>query len=140
MTEEQAKVREYHQRFGCTVNDRPTWAGADEHRVRVALIEEELAELRNAGEARDLVEVADALADLLYAVYGAAVAYGIDLEPVFEEIHAANLTKAGGARRDPAGLLEGTGKGIRHVKLRTPEAVDNPALRALVAAQVNASS
>ena len=81
MTEEQAKVREYHQRFGCTVNDRPTWAGADEHRVRVALIEEELAELRNAGEARDLVEVADALADLLYAVYGAAVAYGIDLEP-----------------------------------------------------------
>jgi len=63
MTEEQAKVREYHQRFGCTVNDRPTWAGADEHRVRVALIEEELAELRNAGEARDLVEVADALAD-----------------------------------------------------------------------------
>jgi predicted HAD superfamily Cof-like phosphohydrolase len=100
MTEEQAKVREYHQRFGCTVNDRPTWAGADEHRVRVALIEEELAELRNAGEARDLVEVADALADLLYAVYGAAVAYGIDLEPVFEEIHAANLTKGGGARRD----------------------------------------
>ena len=35
MTEEQAKVREYHQRFGCTVNDRPTWAGEDEHRVRV---------------------------------------------------------------------------------------------------------
>ena len=100
MTEEQAKVREYHERFGCTVNDRPTWAGQDEHRVRVALIEEELAELRNAGEARDLVEVADALADLLYAVYGAAVAYGIDLEPVFQEIHAANLTKGGGARRD----------------------------------------
>lgn len=100
MTEEQAKVREYHQRFGCAVHDRPTWAGEDEHRVRVALIEEELAELRNAGEARDLVEVADALADLLYAVYGAAVAYGIDLEPVFEEIHAANLSKVGGVRRD----------------------------------------
>ncbi len=100
MTDEQAKVREYHRRFGCAVHDRPTWAGEDEHRVRVALIEEELAELRNAGEARDLVEVADALADLLYAVYGTAVAYGIDLQPVFDEIHAANLSKEGGRRPD----------------------------------------
>jgi len=63
LTEEQAKVREYHERFGCTTHDRPTWAGEGEHRVRVALIEEELAEFRNAGETHDLVEIADALAD-----------------------------------------------------------------------------
>ena len=52
-----------------------------------------------------------------------------------------NLGLAGGATlRDPAELLEGTGKGIRHVKLRTPEEVDNPAVRALLAAQVSASA
>lgn len=107
MTEEQAKVREYHQRFGCTVNDRPTWAGEAEHRMRVAMIEEELAELRNAGESRNLVEVADALADLLYAVYGTAVAYGIDLQPVFDEIHAANLSKGGGGQRKDGKVLKG---------------------------------
>ncbi len=52
-----------------------------------------------------------------------------------------NVGLASGATLpDPAGLLEGTGKGIRHVKLRKPEEVDNPALRALVAAQVGAGS
>ncbi|HLQ23644.1 MAG TPA: hypothetical protein VK132_10580 [Gemmatimonadales bacterium] len=111
MTEEQAKVREYHERFGCTAHDRPTWAGAEEHRVRVALIEEELAEFRNAGETHDLVEIADSLADLLYVVYGAAVAYGIDLQPVFDEIHAANLSKGEPevVRRPDGMLLKGAG-------------------------------
>jgi predicted HAD superfamily Cof-like phosphohydrolase len=77
----------------------------------VALIEEELAEFRNAGEAHDLVEIADALADLLYVVYGAAVAYGIDLQPVFDEIHAANLSKGEPevVRRPDGKLLKGAG-------------------------------
>lgn len=116
MTEEQEKVREYHQRFGCTANDRPTWAGTEEHRVRVALIEEELAEFRNAGEAHDLVEIADALGDLLYVVYGAAVAYGIDLEPVFDEIHAANLSKG-----DPDVVRRPDGKLLKAANYRPPQ-------------------
>ena len=116
MTEEQEKVREYHERFGCTANDRPTWAGNDEHRVRVALIEEELAEFRNAGEAQDLVEIADALGDLLYVVYGAAVAYGIDLEPVFDEIHAANLSKG-----DPDVVRRPDGRLLKAANYRPPQ-------------------
>lgn len=111
MTEEQQMVREFHERFGAVANDRPTWCGSDTHRLRVALIDEELAEFRNAGEAHDLVEIADALADLLYVVYGAAVTYGIDLEPVFREIHASNMSKgkqAAGARPDGK-ILKGAG-------------------------------
>jgi predicted HAD superfamily Cof-like phosphohydrolase len=93
MHDAQRKVRAFHERFGCTVNDRPTWPGESVHRLRMALLDEELAELRNAGEAQNLVGIADALGDLLYVAYGAAVSYGIDLEPVFEEIHRSNMSK-----------------------------------------------
>ncbi len=109
MTEEQSMVRDFHERFGAVANDRPTWCGEDVHRLRVALIEEELAEFRNAGEAHDLVEIADALADLLYVVYGAGVTYGIDLEPVFREIHRSNLSKGDPevVRRPDGKILKG---------------------------------
>lgn len=98
MNQEQQMVHEFHDRFGLTRHQRPSWPGRDVHRLRTLLIDEELAEFRNAGESGDLVGVADALADLLYVVYGAGVEYGIDLEPVFAEIHRSNMTK-GTARR-----------------------------------------
>jgi predicted HAD superfamily Cof-like phosphohydrolase len=94
MTEEQSMVCEFQRRCGAVTNDRPTLPGAHVHRLRVALIEEELAEFRNAGQREDLVGVADALADLLYTIYGAGVSYGIDLEPVFREIHRSNMSKS----------------------------------------------
>lgn len=103
MNQEQQMVHEFHERFGLTRNQRPTNPGRDVHRLRTLLIDEELAEFRNAGESGDLVGVADALADLLYVVYGAAEEYGIDLEPVFAEIHRSNMTKGTalcGCRRD----------------------------------------
>jgi predicted HAD superfamily Cof-like phosphohydrolase len=93
MNEAQRMVRDFHENFGLPRNDSPAWPGTIAHRLRVNLIEEELAELRNAGETQDLVEIADALGDLLYVVYGAAVTYGIDLEPVFSEIHRSNMSK-----------------------------------------------
>jgi predicted HAD superfamily Cof-like phosphohydrolase len=93
MNAEQRMVTEFHQRIGLPAGDHPALPGNDLHRARSALIEEELAEFRNAGEAHNLLEIADALGDLLYAVYGAAVSYGIDLEPVFKEIHRSNMTK-----------------------------------------------
>jgi predicted HAD superfamily Cof-like phosphohydrolase len=93
MNQEQQMVHQFHERFGLLRQSRPTLAGGTMHRRRTLLIEEELAEFRNAGEAQDLVGVADALADLLYVVYGAAVEYGIDLEPVFAEIHRSNMSK-----------------------------------------------
>ncbi|HEX4213637.1 MAG TPA: nucleotide pyrophosphohydrolase [Candidatus Dormibacteraeota bacterium] len=99
MNAEQRMVTEFHERFGIARNERPQWPGEDLHRIRVALIEEELAEFRNAGDAESLVEVSDALADLLYVVYGTAVTYGIDLEPIFREIHRSNMTKSGECER-----------------------------------------
>lgn len=95
MNAEQRMVAEFHDRVGLPVGERPTWPGDTTHRVRVALIEEELAEFRNAGEAENLLELADALGDLLYVIYGAAVTYGIDLEPIFKEIHRSNMSKGG---------------------------------------------
>ncbi len=124
MTEEQSMVREFHRHFGAAVNDRPTWCGEDMHRLRVALIEEELAEFRNAGEAHDLVEIADALADLLYVVYGAGVTYGIDLEPIFREIHRSNMSKG-----DPEVVRRPDGKILKGINYTPPD------VAALVAAQ-----
>jgi predicted HAD superfamily Cof-like phosphohydrolase len=95
MNAEQRMVAEFHERVGLPRSERPAWPGGDVHRVRVALIEEELAEFRNAGEAENLLEIADALGDLLYVIYGAAVTYGVDLESVFREIHRSNMSKGG---------------------------------------------
>jgi predicted HAD superfamily Cof-like phosphohydrolase len=103
MNQEQQMVHEFHERFGLICSARPTVPEERVHRLRTLLIDEELAEFRNAAEAQDLVGVADALADLLYVVYGAAVEYGIDLEPVFAEIHRSNMSKGGplcGCRAD----------------------------------------
>lgn len=63
--------------------------------LRLKLINSELSELIKAHHDNDLVEVADALADLLYVVYGTALAYGIDIDAVFKEVHASNMTKLG---------------------------------------------
>jgi predicted HAD superfamily Cof-like phosphohydrolase len=109
MNDEQLMVREFHERFGLPHNEHPTWPGEVAHRLRVLLIEEELAEFRNAGEARSLVCIADALGDLLCVVYGAAVTYGIDLEPVFKEIHRSNMSKGDPevVRRPDGKILKG---------------------------------
>lgn len=61
--------------------------------LRVTLIAEELQEFRIASANEDIIEVADALADLLYVVYSAAVAWGIAIDPVFMEVHYANMQK-----------------------------------------------
>jgi predicted HAD superfamily Cof-like phosphohydrolase len=69
----------------------------DEHiqNLRVDLIEEEFDELRDGIEAKDIVEVADALTDLLYVIYGAGHAFGIDLDECFNEVHLSNMSKLG---------------------------------------------
>jgi len=89
-----AAVSECHRVQHLVINDRPTLevpAGTKE--LRCALIEEEAAEFRTAIEAEDLVEVADAIGDLLYVVYGAALTFGIPVADVFTEVHRSNMTK-----------------------------------------------
>lgn len=88
------QVREFHEVFGCAINE--PLADRELRRMRLALIEEEVDELADALYAQDIVEVADALGDIAYVVYGAALAFGIDLDAVVDEIHRSNMSKLGG--------------------------------------------
>ncbi|MFT3851822.1 MAG: nucleoside triphosphate pyrophosphohydrolase family protein [Ilumatobacteraceae bacterium] len=75
-------------------NDVPTLDVPDDVKaLRCALIDEEAGEFREALDAGDIVEVADAIADLLYVVYGAARTFGIPVREVFAEVHRSNMTK-----------------------------------------------
>lgn len=93
MNKQQKMVREFHEAFGHLVNDTPMNLPEVTVSLRHVLMLEELQEYRDAAEAGDLVEVADALADLMYVALGTAVAHGIDLEPIFAIVHDSNMSK-----------------------------------------------
>lgn len=95
MTPEQLAVRDFNRILGRVVNDKPTMLDADEAMLCWALIYEENHELFQAMAQKDFVGIVDALGDLLYVVYAAGAGYGVDLEPIFHEIHKSNLTKLG---------------------------------------------
>ena len=88
-------VEDFMEAMGQNVYRRPVFAEEDTCRLRLDLIEEELDELHYAIDNKDLVEVADALTDLLYVIYGAGHAFGIDLDECFKEGHASNMSKLG---------------------------------------------
>ena len=100
MNAEQQMVEEFHRQFEIRVESRPTVVDDQTHRLRVRLIDEEFAELRESLEQGDLPGIAKELADLLYVVYGTAVSYGLDMAPVFREVHRSNMSKVGGYKRD----------------------------------------
>lgn len=81
--------------FGQEVNFEPTLRDQETRDLRIDLISEELEELDLALTNKDIVEVADALTDLLYVVYGAGHAFGIDLDECFTEVHESNMSKLG---------------------------------------------
>lgn len=81
--------------FGQKVEESPIIPDKAIQELRVDLIAEELEELEYAIEKEDIIEVADALTDLLYVIYGAGHAFGIDLDACFVEVHNSNLSKLG---------------------------------------------
>lgn len=99
MTDAQHMVAEFHRRFGILTATAPTVSGENTRTLRVRLIQEEFDELKEALDQGDLPAIAKELADLLYVVYGSAVSYGIDMEPVFREVHRSNMSKVGGHKR-----------------------------------------
>ena len=86
-------VGDFMEAFGQEVNVEPTLRDRDTQDLRLDLIAEELEELDLAVKNNDIVEVADALTDLLYVVYGAGHAFGIDLDECFSEVHESNMSK-----------------------------------------------
>ena len=81
--------------FGQEVKTKPSFSSDKINTLRYDLIKEELEELKIAMENKDLLEVADALTDILYVTYGAGHAFGIDLDKCFEEVQNSNMSKLG---------------------------------------------
>ena len=87
------KVKTFMKTFGQEVKIKPPFSTEKINSLRYDLIKEELEELRVAMENKDLLEVADALTDILYVTYGAGHAFGIDLDKCFEEVQSSNMSK-----------------------------------------------
>ena len=100
MRDEQAMVEEFHRKFSIVAQTTPTDLDEETKRLRVRLIDEEFGELKESMAGGDLAAVAKEMADLLYVVYGTAVSYGIDMDPVFREVHRSNMSKVGGHKRE----------------------------------------
>ena len=88
-------VGDFMEAFGQTVQVDPTWPDFSTRELRLELISEEFSELAQAIDDRDMIQIADALTDLLYVVYGAGHAFGIDLDECFQEVHSSNMSKLG---------------------------------------------
>ena len=87
------KVGIFMKTFGQEVKNKPSFSTDKINKLRIDLIKEELEELTEAMENKDLLEVADALTDILYVTYGAGHAFGIDLDKCFEEVQNSNMSK-----------------------------------------------
>ena len=89
------KVGTFMKTFGQEVKTKPSFSSDKINKLRIDLIKEELDELQEAMKNNDLLEVADALTDILYVTYGAGHAFGIDLDKCFEEVQNSNMSKLG---------------------------------------------
>ena len=88
-----SKVGIFMKTFGQEVKNKPSFSTDKINKLRLDLIEEELSELTDAMNDKDLLEVADALTDILYVTYGAGHAFGIDLDKCFDEVQNSNMSK-----------------------------------------------
>ena len=88
-----SKVGTFMKTFGQEVKTKPSLSTEKINKLRIDLIKEELEELTEAMNNKDLLEVADALTDILYVTYGAGHAFGIDLDQCFEEVQNSNMSK-----------------------------------------------
>jgi predicted HAD superfamily Cof-like phosphohydrolase len=88
-------VKKFMETFGQRVRTKPQFPDQKTMQLRLDLIKEELNELEDAMNKKDLKEIADSLTDILYVAYGAGYAYGINLDKCFKEVQRANMSKLG---------------------------------------------
>ena len=88
-----SKVGNFMKTFGQEVKTKPSLSTEKINKLRIDLIKEELEELTEAMNNKDLLEIADALTDILYVTYGAGHAFGINLDNCFEEVQNSNMSK-----------------------------------------------
>lgn len=89
------RVKQFMTTFGQEVKESPEFPSDEVAELRIKLIAEELQELVDAINDKDIVEVADALTDILYVTYGAGHSFGIDLDRCFNEVQRSNMSKLG---------------------------------------------
>jgi len=89
------KVKKFMETFGQEVKSSPSFSSEKINKLRYNLIKEELDEFKEALDNNDLLEVADALTDILYVTYGAGHAFGVNLDKCFEEVQNSNMSKLG---------------------------------------------
>lgn len=89
------KVKHFMETFGQEVRKTPSFPSETIQQLRLKLIAEEFSELKEAVAQQDIVEIADALTDILYVTYGAAHAYGIPIDKCFDEVQRSNMSKLG---------------------------------------------
>ncbi len=111
------KVKTFMETFGQEVKTKPSFSTDKINSLRYDLIKEELEELKVAMESKDLLEVADALTDILYVTYGAGHAFGIDLDKCFEEVQNSNMSKLG---EDDKPIYNTSGKVMKGPKYFKP--------------------
>ena len=112
------KVKTFMETFGQEVKNKPSFSTDKINSLRYDLIKEELEELKVAMESKDLLEVADALTDILYVTYGAGHAFGIDLDKCFEEVQNSNMSKLG---EDGKPIYNESGKVMKGPKYFKPD-------------------
>ena len=113
------RVREFMEVFNQEVKIKPDWPKEEVCDLRVDLIDEEFDELREAIYTKEgtLVDVADALTDLLVVIYGAGHAFGIDLDECFKEVHRSNMSKLG---TDKKPIYRNDGKVLKGPNYKEP--------------------
>lgn len=103
-------VKEFMVTFGQKVPKQPWMPNQKLFDLRWDLMAEEMSELLAAYKSKDIIEISDSLADILYVVYGAAHAFGIPIDEVFEEVHKSNMSKLG-SNGEP--IFRGDGKVLK---------------------------
>ena len=112
------KVGTFMKTFGQEVKNKPSFSSDKINKLRIDLIVEELEELKEAMNNKDLLEVADALTDILYVAYGAGHAFGIDLDKCFDEVQNSNMSKLG---EDGNPIYNESGKVMKGPKYFKPD-------------------
>lgn len=102
-------VVEFHKEFGLPVRTVPQIPLETERALRYDLLDEEMDELGKAWAEDDLVEITDALTDIIYVAIGMALSYGIPLAEVWNEVHLSNMEKLGGGLREDGKILKPKG-------------------------------
>jgi predicted HAD superfamily Cof-like phosphohydrolase len=110
----QEQVECFHEKMGYPIGETPVMPDWEMRQQRYKFMREELEEYMRAAENGDLVEVADALADLAYVLFGTAIVCGIDLQPIFAEVHRSNMTKD---KLDPVTKKGGKGPGFEKPRI-----------------------